>query len=582
MPGGAGRSDARRTHARLIRALRAWCRIRGLPAAVLVFVTAAASGDASPPAPDFAAASRAAERTTAPEPLSSWAAVETEIGRLVARGELPLEALTLRPLDRGELAAWLSAGAQTRPSATGADAAVPAATDSPSRRRLQALLRWELDHLAGAAPAGEPPARPGALIRERDGERELLVGPYVRLGPTLRDGEHGDWTDSTRVGVRGILLLGSRVAFCGGLFAAEVAEGREFADPLVAGTDLILHEEQMTVTARAAGLRLRLGRDRHRWGPGRTGTLLLSDAGEPFNFLEYQVRLGARLRFTALMGATSLHRERYLAAHRLTWTPRPNVSIAVAEGARYQANGLHLLYAAGCVPYTLVERFDFQDNLDQEDRLEQRNNVLWSCDVVWRPRPGCLCYGEVLADDIGTEDEETPSRGAYQAGILLAPRWRGWDWSLGLEHTRVSNFTYAVYYQDLCACDWEHQHESLGYGEGPDVAVTEGRCTVDFSSLWGGAAWVGYLARGEGRLGDAWFPSSTGCAAGPQCGPVSAWNLTGDVRRAWSLGLSVLIRPAPALRFGLWGMARHIADDGVPEDEGWGSLVGLCASAGME
>ncbi len=52
--------------------------------------------------------------------------------------------------------------------------------------------------------------------------------------------------------------------------------------------------------------------------------------------------------------------------------------------------------------------------------------------------------------------------------------------------------------------------------------------------------------------------------------------------RTWSLGLSLLVRPAPALRFGLWGEARHVADDGVPGDEGWGSRLGLTASVGME
>jgi hypothetical protein len=520
------------------------------------------------PGPDFGAASQQAERSTAPEPLSIGADMDIEIERLVARGALPLEALTTRPLDRGELAAWLAAGA-------------PAAGSCPSLRRLEDLLCEELAHLS-AGSAAPPVRRPGALLHERDGENELLAGLYAHLRPVLTDGEYVDWTDSTRVGLRAILRLGPRVAFSGGLFAAEVPDGRSFADPLVAGTDIILHEEQMSISARALGLRLRVGRDRHRWGPGHTGTLLLSDAGEPFNFLEYQVRLGARLRFTALTGVTSLHQQRYLAAHRLTWTPRCNLSIGLAEGARYQANGLHLLYVSGIVPYTLVERFDLQDNLDVEDRDEQRNNTLWSCDVAWRPRGGWLLYGELLADDIGTEDAETPSRGAYQVGILCAPRWRDWDWSLGLEHTRVSNFTYSVYYQEQCLCDWEHQHEPLGYSEGPDVAVTAARCAVDVSPQWRGSAWLNHLARGEGRLGDAWFPSSTGCEPGPQCGDVSAWDLSGEIRRVWSAGLGVEYRPAPVLRCAVWGEARHVADDGDPGAEGWGSRMGVSIRAGME
>ncbi len=529
----------------------------GLLAAVWLGAFAGQACAQAAPGPDFGAAARQAERATAPEPFSSWADLDAEIERLVLRGELPLEALTVRPLDRGELAAWLAVSASTSAS-------------SPSRRRIEAHL-----------PEGAS-RRPGVLIHERDGDRELLAGLYARLRPVLTDGEYGDWTDSTRAGLRAVLLLGTRAVFSGGLFAAEVPRGRSFADPLVAGTDLILHEEQMTLSARALGLRLRLGRDRHRWGPGRTGTLLLSDAGQPFNFCEYRVRLGARLSFIALTGATSLHQKRYLAAHRLTWTPRGDLSIGLAEGARYQANDPHVLYASGIVPYTLVERFDFQDNLDQSDRGLQRNNTLWSCDVAWRPRPGWLLYGELLADDIGTEDAETPSRGAYQAGVLYAPRWRGWDWTLGLEHTRVSRFTYAVYYQEQCRCDWEHQHEPLGYREGPDVAATSARCAVDLSPQWGGRIWLDHLSRGEGRLGDAWFPSSTGCEPGPQCGAASAWVLGGDVRRAWALGLAVAYRPAPIVRASVWGEARHAAGDGDARGEGWGSRLGVTLEAGME
>jgi len=524
---------------------------------------------------DFGDASRQAERRTAPEPLSSWADLDADIERLVARGELPLEALTVRPLDRGELAAWLAASA-------------PTSASSSSRRSIEAYLREETSRLRPPPPAGfasayqEPARRPGVMIHERDGERELLAGLYAHLRPVLTGGEHGDWTDSTRAGLRAVVLLGPQAVFSGGLFAAEVPKGRSFADPLVAGTDLILHEEQMTISARALGLRLRLGRDRHRWGPGYTGTLLLSDAGQPFNFGEYQVRLGARLRFIALTGVTSLHQDRYLAAHRLTWTPRTNLSIGLTEGARYQANGPHLLYASGIVPYTLVERFDLQDNLDQDDRGEQRNNLLWSCDVVWRPRAGWLFYGELLADDIGTEDAETPSRGAYQAGILFAPRWRRWDWSLGLEHTRVSNFTYSVYYQDQCRCDWEHQHEPLGYREGPDVAATLARCAVAVSPEWGGRIWLGHLARGEGRLGEAWFPSATGCEAGPRCGAASAWDLSGEIRRVWTLGLSLAFRPTPIVRCSAWGEARHVDEDRPAAGEGWGSRLGVTLDVGLE
>ncbi len=512
--------------------------------------------------------------TASPEPLSPWCDVDAEIERLVLWDELPLEALTFRPVDRGELAAWLQAsrsasGRGSRPTGF-------------ARRRLEGLLA---DELGAATPGGARPHRPGALIRLREGDRELLAGPYVRLMPVLDDGV-GDWTDSSRVGLRAVLRVGHDLCISGGLFAAEVAEGRRFADPLVASTDLILHEERLTVTARLVGLKLRAGRDRHRWGPGAGGTLLLSDDGEPFNFVEYELRIGPHLRFLALTGATSLHQKRYVAAHRLTWTPRRNLSLSLSEGARYEANGPHVLYLAGFVPYTLVERFDLQDNLEDPDRLQQRNNVLWSLDWAWRFRPATILYGELLIDDIGTEDADMPTRGGAQLGVTTAPRWRGWEWTLGLEVTRISRYTYAVYYQDLCRCNWEHQSEPLGYEEGPDVAVVTARCGADVDRHWGGRLWLTHVARGEDRLGDAWMPPGDGATGDPEEGggldaTRRAWTLSGQVRRTWSIGLSLTYRPTPLMRAGWWGEVRHIEDPAASEEEGWASRTGLVFSMGM-
>ncbi len=557
----------------------------------------------------FTWSTRLAERMTAPEALSPWAGVDGEIERLVVRGELPLEAYLFRPIDRGELAAWLceSGGRRSEDAARLGESATrltPQSQRSPSRTRLEDLLRWETDRwLASSSPphpstthrVGRPGVliqhqeenrvgRPGVLIRHQDEDRVLLIGPYLRVRPVLRDGKEWEWTDSTRIGVRGVFYPSSSVVISVGLFVAEVNEGRSFADPLVAGTDLILHEQEVTLSARLGGLRLRLGRDRHRWGPGISGTLLLSDASEPFNFAEYQLRLGPHLRFLALTGCTSLHQERYLSAHRLTWSPDPDFSISFSEGARYQANGPHLLYLAGFVPYTLVERLDLQDNLSDPTRDQQRNNVLWSLDLAWRPRTGWLCYAEILADDIATESSAMPTRGGYQVGMTLAQRWRDWDWTLGVEYTRVSNFTYSVYYQDLCACDWEQQGLPVGYALGPDVASVLARCVLDPVTAWGAGAWLSCVGKGEGRIGQPWKPASTGCCpSDPDCGEAGAWTLSGTA--AWTLGTGLELhwRPAALLQAGVWFEAVRVehAEHAPERSADWDSRLGLSFSLGM-
>jgi hypothetical protein len=520
-----------------------------------------------------AESTRRAEVSVPAEPLSPWSALDEEIERLVARGELPLEAWVFRPVDRGELAAWLRASAPS--SARGGE--------SIARQRLAAHLRWDAETWLTRAGTEPGERRPGSLISYCAGERQLHIAPYVRLMPTLRDGKEAAWTDSSRVGVRGVFYSGSTWVISAGLFAAEVAGGRRFADPLLAGTDFILHEEQLTVSARAGMLRLRAGRDWHRWGPGVSGTLLLSDDGAPFNFVEYQLRLGKALRFLALSGATSYHQRRYLAAHRLTWTPLPELSLSFAEGARYEANAPHLLYALGCMPYTLIERLDLQDNLSDPTRDAQRNNVLWSFDAVWRLHTGWLLYAELLADDIATESSDMPTRGGYQVGMTWAPLWRGWDWTLGAEYTRVSNYTYSVYYQDLCKCDWEHQGRPVGYAYGPDVAVLLLRVAVAPMRAWGGGAWLRYAAKGSGEIGRPWVPTASGCQVDedPDCGPVSAWSLSGSIARDMLLGIAAHYRPGPLLRCGVWcEVQRTRRGNPEPRTSEWHSRLGITVSLG--
>jgi hypothetical protein len=472
-----------------------------------------------------------------PEPLSRWSPIDAEIANLVVRGVLPVEALAFLPIDRAELARWL--GAETRGGA---------AAGGLSAEVVRRVL--------GASDSR-------GLRLHRSARETLISTPYLRLMPLIEDGD-ATWTEDSRVGLRTIYDYDSTLALVSDIFAAEVPDGRSFADPLIAGTDFILHTEEATLSARLGPLRLRAGRDRHRWGPGMSGTLLLSDDGAPFNFAEYQLRLGEHLRFLALSGFTDRRaappvdsagavlpgvnpdRARSLAAHRLQWEVTPKLTIAVAEAARYQG-GAHPLYLAGIVPYTLVERLDQQGAPADSTRRFSRNNVLWSADVAWRFRPAALAHGEILADDIAMETSGMPTRGGYQFGVRWAPQWRGWDWTLGAEYTRVSNYTYSVYYQDACQCDWEHLGQPLGYGLGPDVANLLLHAWTAPSSSWSVDAWVELTRKGEGAIGKPVRPSAQGCGCG-------AWTLSEAITRTTAIGARVQHRfwPRPRVLCPIW------------------------------
>jgi Capsule assembly protein Wzi len=497
------------------------------------------SAAAQPGSSDFAAANALAAEKAPPEALSLLSETRRDIERLVVGGHLPLEALTFSPVDRGEVAAWLRADHNS-------------GTTSVSYRRLKDQLSWDASRWYESSNSDQPMPAPATFALYGDQSAQLLIAPFIRFQPVIDDGEFL-WTESSRLGFRGKLYAGRKVVISSGLYLAEIDDGRRFSDPLVAGTDMILHESEATISARLGPVRLRMGRDRHQWGAGVSGSLLFSSSAQPFNFMEYQLRLGDTFRFLALTGVTSLHQNRYLALHRVSWTPTPRLSIGFSEGARYQANGLHPLYVSGIVPYTLVERFDLQDNMNDPERETQRNNVLWSIDGVLRFSDHGLVYAELLADDIATETAEMPTRGGIQTGLTLTPNWLGWDWTIGAEYTRVSNFTYSVYYQDLCLCNWEHQDKPLGFPYGPDVEMMLGRLAVSPDRFWTGRLWLRHQRKGGGNIGAAWVPVEEGCdPCEVYCGDTSAWSFDGKPYREFTAGCAVDYDPLIFLRLSLW------------------------------
>src|SRR6185503_11974653 len=103
------------------------------------------------------------------------------------------------------------------------------------------------------------------------------------------------------------------------------------------------------------------GYDMFRWGPGRRGTLLLSDAAGSMGFLSFAHTLLGRVTATALSGQISRADRKFLAAHRIEAAVSPRLTIGIAEAVRYPSDGVDLLYASGLIPYAIVERIHIRD-----------------------------------------------------------------------------------------------------------------------------------------------------------------------------------------------------------------------------
>ena len=184
------------------------------------------------------------------------------------------------------------------------------------------------------------------------------------------------------------------------------------------------HDLRGELTGRVGKIMGALGYDTFRWGPGRRGTLLLSDAAGSMGFLMLQgsARGKVGVTATALNAVISMADHHYLAAHRLEFEIAPRWNIGIAEAARYSSDGIDLLYVTGLLPYTVVERIRIREVSNDSLRSLERANVMASADVSFRALRALTLYGELLVDDYATEKPTREPRAGPPVAI-----WRQSD-----------------------------------------------------------------------------------------------------------------------------------------------------------
>ncbi len=216
--------------------------------------------------------------------------------------------------------------------------------------------------------------------------------------------------------------------------------------------------------------------------------------------LAFSGSFGGRVTATALSGVLSRADQRYLAAHRLEMLVTPRLSVGLSEAVRYRSDGIDLLYATGLIPYAIVERIQIRNAATDSVRGLERANVMVSLDAVARVSRALTLYGEILLDDLATENRDMPDRLAYQLGLRSDRPYGSRTAHLLAEYTRVRRFTYATEY----AQNFIHRDRPLGFALGPDVETVWLEVGLDFSRDWQ-ARWSGeFRNQGEGYLGEAW------------------------------------------------------------------------------
>jgi hypothetical protein len=429
-----------------------------------------------------------------------------EIETLAAEGLLDSLNIYTRPLARVDVAAALLRARRRHATIT----------SNPNYQRLERELARELTDL------GAPPERPESRLLVDTGpgtqRGRLSIATHLRgdYDPD-REGAEARLRDESSLTARGSIQLSPVFGAYEELGVTRIRSQREFIDAIAAHSDLEMAVMRAEITARTGPIGIAAGYEQFRWGPGRRGTLLLSDAAGPITFFQYGGSFGGRVTATAFSGVLSKADGRYMAAHRLEALVTPRLSIGITEGVRYSGTGIDPLYAIGLLPYTIVERIHERDASNDSIRYLQRSNVMASLDAVARVSPALSLYGEFLIDDLATEDKSMPDRLGYQAGLRSDRPFGAHTAHILAEYTRVRRFTYATYYDE----DFIHRNHPIGFVLGPDVETVWMEVGFDLSRNWQ-AKWSGeFTNQGEGYLGEYWTPSM---------GPVSNAGLYGVVQ----------------------------------------------------
>jgi hypothetical protein len=415
-----------------------------------------------------------------------------EIETLAARGLLDSLAVYTRPLARADVAAALLRARRLRPEVA----------RSLHYQRLERELAREL------ADLGAPPERPESRLLLDRGSREervrLSAAGHLRGDfDEKRAAAHFRLRDETSLTARGSVQIWPGFGAFHELGVTRIRSQRAFIDAIALNSDLETTVLRTEATLRSGPLHAAAGYESFRWGPGRRGTLLLADAAGPMGFLAFSGSFGGRVTATALNGILSRSEGRFLAAHRIEAAITPRLTVGIAEAVRYPSESMDLLYATGLLPYAVVERTHIRDASTDSSRVLERANIMASLDVVARPSASLTLYGEILLDDLATENREMPDRIAYQLGFRSDRPYLASTAHVQAEYTRVRRFTYATDYGQ----SFIHRNRPLGFVLGPDVEAVWLEVGLDVSRDWQ-ARWSAEFAnKGEGSLGEAWSPA---------------------------------------------------------------------------
>ena len=431
---------------------------------------------------------RGSPNIISPEMLPSNHPIWIDLESLWNRGALSSLPIFTRPLARADIVhAYLWTVVDSRPDL----AALPAA------QRVEREFARELSRIRATA---EPPTVP--MLGFAEGDAELRIQSIAGvLGRLTEDEGHID--EGTYAGAIFRADLSKHAHAAVDVVIERLLDPTNLGDSILKGSDWYFHTNLATLTVRTSFVDFWIGLDRNRWGPGSSGTLLLSDFAPSAPGLYYGKTFGSTARFTAVTASLHAPESRWFSAHRFEVLLHPRLRIGIHESAAYFSDGIDILYATNLIPYTIVQRILDRTSTPGEPTGEHRNNLMAGADLEWRFLDGFRLDGEFLIDELATESSSQPHRLGGQAGLSWSGGVFGRSADARLEATKVYRSTYAVFY----GANFIHDDVPLGYSRGPDVE--HALATLDVNVSRDVRLGIGMEAQrhGEGRPGDFWDPN---------------------------------------------------------------------------
>lgn len=227
-----------------------------------------------------------------------------------------------------------------------------------------------------------------------------------------------------------------------------------------------------------------LGRERNRWGPGRTGALALSDWATAYDQLKMQFAW-KKVLYTWVMGVLKsyppiaartyetgtttriVHASKFFVGHRLEFAPVSWAVVGLHELVVWGERGLEIGYLNPLNFYWSAEH-----NLSDQD------NAVMGLDVTLYPGWKLKLYGEIFLDDLQTGRLGTGYYGNKWAFLVGGSRYDLFglaNLDLHGEWVRIRPFVYSHRFPINI---YKHFTSTLGHWAGPNSEV------VDMALRW--------------------------------------------------------------------------------------------------